>query len=150
MSKIDKSPKCGKLPTGAIINQNKYYNLKYFLINILDCTDTSNLMLSIIITNILANYSKSLNYSLNQSSKVLMNSTIVLTTKVPIRLLIYRYLLWNYDFNNGFEFQVILRNKVLYVNLYFGETTCRETFSFLASNFYRYITIPPIKVEAVL
>lgn len=70
MSKNDKSPKCGKLPTGAIINQNKYYNLKYFLINILDCTDTvlkSNLMLlCLIITSVLANYSKSLNYSLHQ------------------------------------------------------------------------------------
>lgn len=89
MSKNDKSFKFGKLPTGAIINQNKYYNLKYFLINILDCTDTvleSNLMLCLIITNVLVNYSKSLNYSLHQSSKVLMNSIRVLTTKIPIRL----------------------------------------------------------------
>lgn len=89
MSKNDKSPKCGKLPTGAIINQNKYYNLKYFLMNTLDCKDTvleSNLMLCLIITNVLANYSKSLNYYLYQSSKVLKNSIIVLTTKIPIRL----------------------------------------------------------------
>lgn len=70
MSKNDKSPKCGKLPAGAIINQNKYYNLKYFLINILDCTDTvlkSNLILLCqIIKSVLANYSKSLSYSLHQ------------------------------------------------------------------------------------
>lgn len=84
------------ITSGAIINKNKYYNIKYFLINILDCTDTvleSNLMLCLIITNVLANYSKSLNYSPHQSSKVLMNSIIVLTTKIPIRLLIYKYLL---------------------------------------------------------